>query len=493
MHIQTDEEYPVNQECTERKAAEAGMSCNVANPKWIRKQSLPYFTIWIFYYAWVIVFATWWTASPLTENTFGAGLRSVMHAVNLLSSAAFILLLRKEWFVRAARIGAALIIAGMSVYLAVSDPRVQTVSVLVVSVSLGLVNISILMPFVFALNNTEKLYAVIGSNALIGFLLLFWEQGGKDFLSSRDVLLLSFGLIVLTLAATVFFREDCLRNDVPVKEYNRPRMHFGAYMMLILSCVFGVLGKGVGKGILNVAAVGSDFPLMTIYHIGSLLGCLVYVIIYAFAGKCIYLTWNLAFGLLATGLLLNGFVFQAPELAVVFAFLFGIGNTIGMANMYYLLGVIGKKYDSLRYVRLSILFIGICGGVSGVLLGSFITNVHNTAVSVTASVGAAVAALLFLTLSPLLASLHYGDEWAKDSEKMEIDNEKLILFRKYRMSSREIEVCKLLLQGYTMRQISGILSLAYPTVNTYCTSIYRKININSRTELLQVFRDYANK
>ena len=162
-------------------------------------------------------------------------------------------------------------------------------------------------------------------------------------------------------------------------------------------------------------------------------------------------------------------------------------------GMYYLLGVIGKKYDSLRYVRLSILFIGICGGVSGVLLGSFITNVHNTAVSVTASVGAAVAALLFLTLSPLLASLHYGDEWAKDSEKMEIDNEKLILFRKYRMSSREIEVCKLLLQGYTMRQISGILSLAYPTVNTYCTSIYRKININSRTELLQVFRDYANK
>ena len=335
MHIQTDEEYPVNQECTERKSAEAGMSCNVANPKWIRKQSLPYFTIWIFYYAWVIVFATWWTASPLTENTFGAGLRSVMHAVNLLSSAAFILLLRKEWFVRAARIGAALIIAGMSVYLAVSDPRVQTVSVLVVSVSLGLVNISILMPFVFALNNTEKLYAVIGSNALIGFLLLFWEQGGKDFLSSRDVLLLSFGLIVLTLAATVFFREDCLRNDVPVKEYNRPRMHFGAYMMLILSCVFGVLGKGVGKGILNVAAVGSDFPLMTIYHIGSLLGCLVYVIIYAFAGKCIYLTWNLAFGLLATGLLLNGFVFQAPELAVVFAFLFGIGNTIGMLPQGY--------------------------------------------------------------------------------------------------------------------------------------------------------------
>ena len=32
----------------------------------------------------------------------------------------------------------------------------------------------------------------------------------------------------------------------------------------------------------------------------------------------------------------------------------------------------------------------------------------------------------------------------------------------------------------------------HPTVNTYCTSIYRKTKINSRTELLQVFKDYIN-
>lgn len=483
----------MNQEFTERKAAEAGMSCNVVNPRWIRKQNLPYFIIWIFYYAWVIVFATWWTASPLTENTFGSGLRGVMHAANLISSAIFVMILRREWFVRAARIGAVLIIAGMSVYLAVPDPRAQTAALLAVSLSLGLVNTSILMPFVFVLNNTEKLYAVIGSNALIGLSLLFWEQWGGNLPGSRSVLLLSFGLILLTLSATVFFREDCLRKDVVVKDYDRPKMHFGAYMVLILSCIFAVLGKGVGKGILNVAAVDSSYPLMTIYQIGSLAGCFVYVIIYAFARKCIYLTWNTAFGLLAMGLFLNGFVSQAPELAMAFAFLFGVSNTMGMANMYYLLGVIGKKYGSLRYVRLSILFIGICGGVAGVVLGSFITGARTTSVSLFASVGAAFVVLLFLMLSPLLASLHCEDDWAKDSEKMEIDNEQLHLFQKYRMSSREIEVCKLLLQGYTMRQISGILSLAYPTVNTYCTSIYRKTNINSRGELMRLFREYANK
>ncbi|HOV41912.1 MAG TPA: helix-turn-helix transcriptional regulator, partial [Oscillospiraceae bacterium] len=80
-----------------------------------------------------------------------------------------------------------------------------------------------------------------------------------------------------------------------------------------------------------------------------------------------------------------------------------------------------------------------------------------------------------------------------DSQFSEIDNEQLNIFLKYKLSRREIEVCKLLLQGYTLRQISGILSIGYSTVNTYCTSIYRKTKINSRTELMQVFKDYRNK
>ena len=49
----------------------------------------------------------------------------------------------------------------------------------------------------------------------------------------------------------------------------------------------------------------------------------------------------------------------------------------------------------------------------------------------------------------------------------EIDNDQLYLFRKYRLSKRETEVCRLLLQGYTLRQISAILSISYSTVNTY--------------------------
>ena len=98
--------------------------------------------------------------------------------------------------------------------------------------------------------------------------------------------------------------------------------------------------------------------------------------------------------------------------------------------------------------------------------------------------------IAFMFISPIMERAEYVNVWGLDSQQAEVDNEQLHAFQKYRLSRREIQVCKLLLQGYTMRQISGILSIAYPTVNTYCTSIYRKTKINSRTELLQVFKDY---
>ncbi len=49
----------------------------------------------------------------------------------------------------------------------------------------------------------------------------------------------------------------------------------------------------------------------------------------------------------------------------------------------------------------------------------------------------------------------------------------------------------MLLEGYTMRQTAATLSLAYPTVNTYCVSLYKKLNINSRTELIVQLGEYA--
>lgn len=462
---------------------------NVLNLKGLRKQNLPYIFIWVVYYAWVIIFATWWTASPLTENVFGTELRNLLHSVNLISSAVFIFIIKKEWFIKTARSGAVLIIAGMALFMLAPTAYIQLFAAVVIGISLGCVNTSILMPFVFTLNNTEKLYAVVGSYILINLFLLFAEGNSGHYFQSNTRLLVSFAIVTIALSATLFFKN--LPDDEEI--INTAQMELKVYWTLFFSCVFAFLCKGAGKGILNLTAANAADPVLTWYYAGGFMGCLIYFVVYLFNKKSIHLAWNIAFGSLAIGLLCNAFTVSMPGLAVVFAILLGIGNTIGMINVYYILGVVGKKYNSMQYLRLSILFIGICGGISGVAVGNLIDSINTFEISIVASIISAAVVILFLILSPVLAQTHYGNDWTEDSGKMEIQNDYPDLFKKYELSKRETEVCKLLLQGYTMRQISAILSIGYSTVNTYCTSLYRKLGINSRIELLILFKDYIVK
>lgn len=466
---------------------------NVVSLKGFNKHNLPYILIWIIYYAWVVAFATWWTASPLTENAFGSDIRSLMHSVNLFSSAVFIIIIKKEWFVRMARIGAVFIIAGMVVFLTVPSALVQLISAITIGISLGCVNTSILMPFVFSLNNTEKLYAVVGSNALISVISLFQYGNDGSNLHNRNDLIFSFVVLIIALSATIFFKKSSITSDCDEKSTDIPKAPSRIYLTLFFNSVFVILCKGIGTGILNITAESIGNSVVILYYIGGLFGCLIYFALFAFASKAFILLVNISFAFVSMGLLFNAFIAQVPEMAVPFALLLGAGNTIGMINMYYIIGVIGKKYNSMRYLKLSIIIIGICGGVSGVAVGNLIHGVNTSEIAVIASIISVSVMMLFMILSPLLAQEQYYSYWARDAERTEIDNEQLYLFKKYRLSNRETEVCKLLLQGYTLRQISAMLSIAYSTVNTYCTCAYRKLNINSRTELMVLFKDYLIK
>ncbi|NLH00922.1 MAG: hypothetical protein GX488_03285 [Clostridiales bacterium] len=216
------------------------------------------------------------------------------------------------------------------------------------------------------------------------------------------------------------------------------------------------------------------------YYMGVLAGCLVYLLVYAFA--YIWLG-NITFSSVAIGLLCNAFIPQASRLVIPFAVSLGLGSTIGMINMYYIVGVIEKKYDSMRYLRLSILFIGVFGGASDIAVVNMISRVGTFEISISASILSAVVMIAFMFVSPIMERADYVYDWRFDSNHTEVGRERLAL----------AEVCDLLLQSYMLRQISAILPIAYSTVNTYCTSAYRKRNINSRAELLLKFKDHITK
>jgi DNA-binding CsgD family transcriptional regulator len=465
----------------------------VVSIKGLRKKSFPYFFILVFYYAWVVSFATWWTASPLKENVFSMELRSLLHTVILVSSAIFIFIIRKEWFVKTARIGAAVLVASIGLFLIAPNAQTELLGAVIIGIALGVVSTSIFMPAVFVLNNTEKLYAIVGSNVLIGLISLFSEGNAGNFLRRGSGILLSCIILTIALGAIFFFKRDSLPADAGTPDNNTPKFRSRIYLTLLFNCVFVILCKGVGKGLLNIAVSTSGHTMLIWYYLGGLAGCAVYFAGYALSKRPVIWLGNITFGCFAMALFCSAFSAHIPMLALAFSILLGIGSTMGMINMYYIIGVVGKKYNSMRYVRLSVFFIGIFGGVSGVVVGNFVHSSNTFEISMISSIISAALTLLLIMLSSVVSQTQYYNDWAKDSEQTEVDNEQLYMFYKYRLSKREIEVCKLLLEGYTLRQISGILSIAYSTVNTYCTSAYRKLEINSRTELLLLFKDYSMK
>jgi len=55
------------------------------------------------------------------------------------------------------------------------------------------------------------------------------------------------------------------------------------------------------------------------------------------------------------------------------------------------------------------------------------------------------------------------------------------------LTAREREVCALLLNAHSLKQVALELQIAYGTANKHNTSVYRKLGINSRAELFQMF------
>ena len=58
------------------------------------------------------------------------------------------------------------------------------------------------------------------------------------------------------------------------------------------------------------------------------------------------------------------------------------------------------------------------------------------------------------------------------------------------LTPREVDVFRLLLEGYTLRETADQLGVKYSTANTHMTAIYKKLGVNSRAELIIRYRDF---
>lgn len=162
----------------------------------------------------------------------------------------------------------------------------------------------------------------------------------------------------------------------------------------------------------------------------------------------------------------------------------GFSGTIGMITLYYNMGVVGRKYRNMNHLKLALWF-GLIGGGGSVALGNFVKSGHGAAALLLTAASVLVTAAYFIVF-PLLLRTYFKDEWVRDAETSETDSSLMEAMARCKFTGRESQVCRLLLEGRTMRQISAALKISQSTVNTHCTAIYRKTGINSRIELIKL-------
>lgn len=61
------------------------------------------------------------------------------------------------------------------------------------------------------------------------------------------------------------------------------------------------------------------------------------------------------------------------------------------------------------------------------------------------------------------------------------------------LTPREADVFRCLVEGYTLQETADQLGIKYSTANTHMTSIYKKLGVNSRAELIIHYRNFENK
>lgn len=101
------------------------------------------------------------------------------------------------------------------------------------------------------------------------------------------------------------------------------------------------------------------------------------------------------------------------------------------------------------------------------------------------------ASAMILLCYMLLEQMNKRKEALVSSEKLEITLEEVE--EQYHLSKREMEVFRLMINGYPNQSISELLFISTNTLKKHINSIFKKMNIKSRLDLIQKFNCLGNK
>lgn len=153
--------------------------------------------------------------------------------------------------------------------------------------------------------------------------------------------------------------------------------------------------------------------------------------------------------------------------------------TLGIG--YALLGLVAGRHTNLnanqrRSAR--------CFG--WLLLGGFLVVPASLALPKSSYMAGIAAGLLWASFAPLLWLHRFSGPYQQPVTPEVASVAMAVLARKHGITHREQEVMALLVEGKSNKEIEDLLCISFSTVKNHVYNLYRKLEVNSRTQLIHL-------
>lgn len=333
--------------------------------------------------------------------------------------------------------------------------------------------------FVFVLNNAERFF---GSTLMLLAIRLF-----KLFALLPDIPPLFPKAAALMLAAALVVSMLRCRQENFAGNGPKDRTHFDAGVWLAAFLLIAYFAIRITGFYAPAFEYRPPTFLLGALELLPLLLCIAVQTIFRLS------VWTLCNVFFLSALLSYGMWYAgAPEAAHIFAEL----KELGFLAAFYLVGCVTNRFCDFRMHKKLVVICMTTVGALFLAVELLQLKLPGTPVAMVTAAGFFTA---FLLLSPALSRYLFLADWSgelravcmlspqsgfPDRDDLGIQVSRL---DGTNLSPREKQVALLLLQGMTLRQIAPELKLTPATVATYSKNIYKKLGINSRSELFLRF------
>ena len=355
--------------------------------------------------------------------------------------------------------------------------------------------------FCFELNNVERLFAMIIVEFYYGFYYTIWrafpvvQTAGKTWGSIAVMI----GYLVVVFACNRrknrilpdTAKSTFTSNQTSLTTLSAGQWSSGAVFVIALDVVYYMI-----MCMINYIEWAEHSVSSMAFGLGSFASIILIIFIQLLNNRSALYSWLLFLALSLFGL--GVLIFDSDVTRLSGSFAYGLGDGLGYIIIYYLCGGAIKKSRSLKMYRLycAVFFVEYFG-ISGAFSHAF-DRFEWPNYYLAFGVVLVLCSACFLIM-PLLQKKLFEADWTDGLHLKDMveyaqplaETEAINIKDNLELTDREQEIFAMLLKNMSPKEIAYTLKVSYHTVVFHRTNLYRKLGIQSRSELFAQYLSNA--